>query len=209
MSNPLVSIIVPVYNAEATIVRAIRSVENQSYVNWELILVDDGSMDNSSHICSEYANSSSRIKYISKKNSGPADTRNMGIEMANGKYLAFLDSDDEYAPNFLSTMVQSSVANDTDITMCAFAKIIDNKTKIPVVHKLPINKKLVGQESANHLLKDLLYKPYGGTAALWNKLYNRDYIYNNHLRLESTRIHGEDWKFNIDLYSTTPPVSSS
>jgi len=94
--SKLISIITPVYNVEKFIVETIESVIKQTYTNWELILIDDGSTDNSSEICKQYAVKDKRIKYIYKTNSGQAAARNLGIKNAKGEYITFLDSDDLY-----------------------------------------------------------------------------------------------------------------
>lgn len=94
MGNPLISVIVPVYKVEQYLHTCIESVLNQTYSNWELILVDDGSPDNCPQICDEYAAKDQRIKVIHKKNGGSSDARNFGINAATGSYLLFLDSDD-------------------------------------------------------------------------------------------------------------------
>ena len=92
--NELVSIIVPVYNVEKYIKKCVDSLITQTYSNLEIILVNDGSPDNSGKICDEYAQSDSRIKVIHKANGGLSDARNTGIDIAEGQYIFFLDSDD-------------------------------------------------------------------------------------------------------------------
>ena len=94
MSRPLLSIIVPVYNVEKYIERCIKSILNQSFTNFELILVDDGSLDNCGIICDNYKKKDSRIRVIHKKNGGLSDARNAGIKIANGKYIIRMDADD-------------------------------------------------------------------------------------------------------------------
>ena len=89
-----ISVIVPVYNASTYIGRCIESVQAQTYKKWELILVDDGSKDDSLNICSEYASKDTRIHVIHQDNAGPGIARNTGIDMANGEYIVFIDSDD-------------------------------------------------------------------------------------------------------------------
>ena len=98
-TEPLISIIIPVYNVEAYIAECIESVLNQSYRNLELILVDDGSQDNSAKICREYSLNDSRIKFLQKENGGASDARNLGLENAKGEYVTFLDSDDYWEGN--------------------------------------------------------------------------------------------------------------
>ena len=91
---PKISIIIPVYNAEKTIKKCLNSILDQSYTDYEIILVNDGSKDKSEEIILEYKKSNSKIRYIPKKNSGVADSRNVGIQNATGDYIIFVDSDD-------------------------------------------------------------------------------------------------------------------
>ncbi|HRP59105.1 MAG TPA: glycosyltransferase [Vicingus sp.] len=105
--SSLVSIIIPCYNAEKYIAETIQSVINQTYKNWELIVVNDGSTDNSLDIIKEFVVYDSRISFIDKKNAGVSDTRNKGIEKAKGEYIAFLDADDVWNENNLEVKVNS------------------------------------------------------------------------------------------------------
>lgn len=93
MSNPLVSIIVPVYNVEKYLKKCIQSIINQTYKNLEIILVDDGSSDNSGKICDKFAQKDNRIKVIHKINGGQADARNAGLDVMSGEWVSFIDSD--------------------------------------------------------------------------------------------------------------------
>ena len=102
MIEGLVSIITPCYNSEKYIKETIISVLNQTYQNWEMIITDDGSNDNSKNIINEFIKNDQRIKLFEINNSGPAIARNNSIKIANGQYLAFLDSDDLWFPEFLS-----------------------------------------------------------------------------------------------------------
>ena len=94
MEDKLISVIVPVYNIEKYLRRSINSIINQTYSNLEIILVDDGSTDESGKICDEYANIDSRIKVIHKKNGGQASAINLGLDIAKGDYIGFSDRDD-------------------------------------------------------------------------------------------------------------------
>ncbi|MEZ4907356.1 MAG: glycosyltransferase family 2 protein [Saprospiraceae bacterium] len=97
----LFSIVMPTYNRAQMISKSIESVISQSYNNWELIIVDDGSEDNTKHVVSEFQKSENRIHYIYQENRGRSSARNLGIELSNGKYISFLDDDDYYLENFL------------------------------------------------------------------------------------------------------------
>lgn len=114
--NSVVSVIVPVFNAEPFLSDCLDSVINQSYVHWELILVDDGSQDASSVICDRYALGDSRIHVIHKENTGVSDTRNKALDVAIGKYVIFLDADDYWCDdNILARMVNVADVNNLDI----------------------------------------------------------------------------------------------
>lgn len=107
-SNPRVSIILPVYNAQSTVDRAIKSVQAQTMPDWELLLVDDGSKDESGTICDRWAQTDRRIRVFHTENRGASHARNVGLTQALGEWIAFLDSDDFYAPSFLERMLLHS-----------------------------------------------------------------------------------------------------
>lgn len=100
---PFFSIIIPVYKCEPFLRRCLDSIQSQSFENWEAILIDDGSPDNSGKICDEYVERDSRFKVIHKSNSGVSDTRNKGLDVANGEFIVFIDSDDWIGPNYLAS----------------------------------------------------------------------------------------------------------
>jgi glycosyltransferase involved in cell wall biosynthesis len=108
----LVSIVTPTYNSEAFILQTIESVQNQTYKNWEMIIVDDCSVDNTANIVIEKVTSDKRISFIRlDQNSGPAKARNAGIEKVSGKYMTFLDADDIWFPEFISTSIEAIIKN--------------------------------------------------------------------------------------------------
>ena len=111
--NPLVSIIIPVYNVELYVKESIESVLKQTYKNIEIIIVDDGSTDNSLKVCKEVLDTDKRIKVIHQENQGVVKARNKGIELANGDYIMFVDSDDWIDANMVEELVKNMV--DVDI----------------------------------------------------------------------------------------------
>ncbi|MDD6812335.1 MAG: glycosyltransferase family 2 protein [Lachnospiraceae bacterium] len=115
---PLISIIIPVYNVEKYLTRCLESVVAQTYSNLEIILVDDGSTDNSGKVCDKYQEIDSRIKVVHKKNGGVSDARNEGIDEACGEYIAFVDSDDWVTRNYIENMYAILVKNSCDIAIC-------------------------------------------------------------------------------------------
>ena len=126
--NELVSIITPSYNSEKYIFQTIESVLNQTYENWEMIIVDDASIDNSINIIESYTKKDNRIKLIKlKKNNGPAIARNVGIKNAKGRYIAFLDSDDLWLPTKLEKQINFMKKNDVGLCYSSYY-LIDEKS---------------------------------------------------------------------------------
>ena len=123
---PEISVIVPVYNVEKYLVQCIESIKMQTFENWELILVDDGSQDNSGMICDEYAQKDNRIKVVHQKNRGVSTARNSGVKFATGKYISFVDSDDYIVPNFFEIMLEKLIAYKADMVRCGFYEFNDN-----------------------------------------------------------------------------------
>ena len=117
MEQPLVSVIVPVYNAKLHIARCVESIRKQSYQNLEIILVNDGSSDVSLQVVDMYARVDKRILLIDKANSGVSATRNLAISMATGKYLQFADSDDYLAPDATRLLVEKAEQNTADLVI--------------------------------------------------------------------------------------------
>jgi len=123
---PKISIIVPVYNVEKYIHRCIDSILHQTFKDFELILVDDGSLDNSGKICDEYAKEDDRIKVIHKENGGLSDARNVGLDIAQGEYIAFVDSDDWIEKDMYSILYENIRKYNADISICKMRKIFDS-----------------------------------------------------------------------------------
>lgn len=120
--QPLVSVIVPIYNVEKYLKRCVESILKQEYKNIEIILVDDGSPDNCGNICDEYEKSDGRIKVIHKQNGGLSDARNTGIKFSNGDYYTFVDSDDYIAPYMIKDMVALAESQNIKLVQCEFAR---------------------------------------------------------------------------------------
>ena len=114
----LISVIVPVYKVEKFLARCLDSIISQTYENMEIILVDDGSPDSCGSICDEYAQRDARFRVLHKENGGLSDARNCGVEIASGAYIAFIDSDDYIAPNYVEYLYRLLVDNDADISCC-------------------------------------------------------------------------------------------
>ena len=115
--NPLVSIVVAIYNVEAFLDVLITSLFNQTYKNLEIILVEDGSPDNSGKICDDFSKKDNRIKVIHQNNNGVSNARNRGMEIANGKYITFVDGDDWLEPDFIEYMLKIIVETNSDMAI--------------------------------------------------------------------------------------------
>ena len=125
-SQPLVSVVIPSYNHEQFVQDTIQSVIDQDYKNIELIIIDDGSKDNSGEICEKWRKRDKRIIVIHKKNGGLSSARNAGIEIASGKYIAFIDSDDYVSKDMYYELYQRLIENESDIIICGREYIWDN-----------------------------------------------------------------------------------
>ena len=164
---PLVSIIVPIYNGERYLRQCIESIVNQTYQNWELLLIDDGSTDNSATICDEYI-ADKRIKVEHKKHGGQTKARNEGLKKAKGEYIGFVDCDDWLEPNMYETMVHTILSHGCDAIVCGY---IEEYT----TYKKHINAdgELVIYDDSD-ALKLLLEDKIG--SYLWSMLFSRSLI---------------------------------
>lgn len=148
-----ISIVVPIYKVEEYINRCIDSILNQTHKNIEIILVDDGSPDNSGKICDEYAKKDKRIKVIHKKNEGVSIARNTGIENSSGEYIAFVDPDDYIGENYILDLYEMCIKNKSEISICGIKSEVDNV----IIENENIIKKRMNSEEA---LKELLNEEY-------------------------------------------------
>ena len=190
---PLVSIIVPVYNAEKTIDRCIESVLNQTCKDFELILLDDGSADGSGQICDAHAGRDPRIRVLHKENSGVSDTRNQGIAMAKGEYLQFMDSDDWLTPNATESFVRVVTEHPCDMVIADFYRVVGER----VSQKGDIEKEGIIDKVgyAACMMKKPADFYYG---VLWNKFYRRSIIEAYQIKMDTSVSWCEDFLFNME-----------
>lgn len=120
MNNSLISVIVAIYKVEAFLPKCIESILNQTYRNFELILVNDGSPDNSLNICNKYVSRDSRIKVLSKENGGQSTARNYALDVAKGEYIGFIDGDDWVEPEMYQTLYDVLIREKADIAQCGW-----------------------------------------------------------------------------------------
>lgn len=195
-NTPLVSVIVPVYKVEKCLNRCVDSILAQSYENLELILVDDGSPDNSGNICDEYAEKDRRVQVIHQCNKGAAQARNAAITIAAGKYIAFVDSDDEIAPQMLQRMVSSAEDADAQLVACNYLQY-EKDAVIEGQHNFPANEKLDRSQIERIVFPNIVKCNTTGYFQLWNKLYRTQIIKENNLMIPHNMSFGEDLVFNI------------
>lgn len=152
-----VSVVMPVYNSEEYLERAIKSIIAQDFNDWELVVVDDGSTDNSGVIIDEYASKDHRIKAYHQKNGGVAKARQIGIDCAKGRYIIHIDSDDWVEPDFLSSLFQYAIENDADMVWCDLFPHGKGSGSYRI------------EESADKMIRALLLHQQWGT--LFNRLF--------------------------------------
>ncbi len=180
----MISVIVPVYNVEKYLEKCVKSVQKQTYRALEIILVDDGSTDESGKICDELKKKDDRIKVIHQKNQGLSAARNTGLEQAKGEYVAFIDSDDYIEKEMYERMLFALENNSADICMCGY-KMVNEQGHI-LMKEIFENKVYRGAEIIETFVLPL-------KTAAWNKLIKRESIMDN--RFPHGRIHGEDLVF--------------
>ena len=197
---PVISVIVPVYNVEKVLYHCIDSILNQIFNDFELILVDDGSTDNSGRICDEYAGKDTRAKVIHKQNGGVSRARNAGIEAAKGEYICFVDSDDFLESSYLEELIETKKKYpDFDNVWCGFQTVEDYYKN---------NKKAYDVERDNDYffsdlssIMDLFEKWF--VQMPWNKLYKTKTIVENSIVFPPEISLGEDYIFNLRYLDCT------
>lgn len=168
--SELVSIIVPIYNAQKFLKECIDSILDQTYQNLEIILVDDGSKDDSGKICDYYAKVDSRIKVFHQENKGLSAARNKGIKNSHGDYIAFIDADDYLSHNMIEVLLQSIKKNDADLSMCSFQYVNEFGERLKENVSPILDEVLNVDEALSKLFKE---KNWYYIVA-WNKLYKKE-----------------------------------
>ncbi|MCI7766514.1 MAG: glycosyltransferase [Oscillospiraceae bacterium] len=188
--NDLISIIIPVFRVEKYLPRCIESVMAQTYKNIEIILVDDGSPDSSGRICDEYAAKDPRIRVIHKDNGGVSSARNAGLDIAEGKYICFVDSDDYIHENYARRLYSAVSEKNADIASCGFFRYADGVMLKKQKHQYP---DAVEYNSSQHFY-DLFCNDFRASVP-WNKIYRSDIIRENKIKFPEDIRPGEDSLF--------------
>lgn len=209
MSKPILSVVMPIYNNGRILNLSIPSILNQTFTDFELILVDDGSTDNSGSICDYYADTDNRIKVIHKKNGGAGSARNAGIDVATGEYIAFPDADDVCKSDTYESLMKSMLETGADLTLCLYERIKIDKDNNITVHgdcgKL-FNRFADNEITARETWFDIRSKNIGLLNVPWNKIYKTDIIKENGIRFPDIR-RAQDAVFNILYYDKIKSVS--
>lgn len=176
-NNPLISVIVPVYNAEDYLAATIRSIQEQTYRNIEIILINDGSTDHSPQICDEMASADNRIVVIHQINKGISQTRNTGLDEAKGEYIAFCDNDDFIHPQMLELLYNAITQTNTELSMCQTATTsCANEIKVSHLPSPTESTILSSDDLMTELFNCSSPTMHLNTNCIWNKLYHRDLI---------------------------------
>ena len=193
MDKPLVSIIVPVYNAKLYLGPCLESLRAQSWPDLEIILVNDGSTDGSGEMCAAAARVDRRVRVLDRPNGGVSAARNAGLEAARGDYLQFSDSDDRMTPDATETLVRTAQSTGADLVLSHFFRV-DGEKQAQRGH-IKGERLLTRQEFAQEMVKAPANYYYG---VLWNKLYRRPIVEKQGLRFEEGVSWSEDFLFNLE-----------
>ena len=192
----MISVIVPIFNAEKYLHRCIKRILAQDYTDYELLLIDDGSIDNSATICDEFAKYDNRIRVFHKENGGVSSARNWGLDKAIGEYIMFVDSDDYMLPGMLEVMVSTLKAKSADLVVCGTTETGGGYWR-PIAD-VDYSRNQLKENFVSLLHTELLSPP-------WNKIYKKEIIGSN--RFCEDISFGEDLLFNIQYLEKCENIS--
>lgn len=198
MGNELISIIVPIYNVENYLQQCLDSIRNQTYQNFECLLINDGSPDNSADICREYVEKDSRFRYFEKENGGVSSARNLGIERSGGAYITFIDSDDWVDSDYLELLYMKINEYNADLAVLTYKQysMNDGCFYLHVWEQDYYEKYYTGNELLNSLPN---LESYDSTFNVsWGKLFKRNFL--ETATFNEQRIMGEDLEFNFKIF---------
>lgn len=197
----MISIIIPGYNCEKTIVDTLKSLEKQKYNDFEILYIDDGSDDNSYKLVEDYSRLSANvIRLFSQKNGGPGSARNVGLSKANGEYIVFVDADDVVMPSFLEALFDGITSNLVDCCVGNYIKTtnLNDKTSIS-------SNSLVGSYNQESVIVNFLMN--NSSISLWNAIFKKSIIDNNHLRFKDNCFNGEDVYFILEYLLNSDKIA--
>ncbi|MCG2431660.1 glycosyltransferase family 2 protein [Aequorivita xiaoshiensis] len=201
----LVSIVIPIYNAEEFLEKCLNSILEQSFREWELILINDGSTDRSLEICKAYQAKDTRFQVFSQPNAGPSAARNLGVEKSKTEYIAFVDADDWLDENYLKFLIEPLLSDSKiDMVICDYIELSKYNPNGNYLHHLPENlrnRKISSFDYANFLFT-------GVNGVLWGKIFKNSIIRNNNLKLDSRIRLSEDLIFILEYLIYTNYIFS-
>ncbi len=194
---PAISVIIPVYNAEKHLHMCLKSLKSQTFKDYEVIIIDDGSTDNSFNICEKYAKHDDRLTLVRQENNGVGAVRKKGLEYIKGKYLLQIDSDDWLESSMLEDMYSIALRDNSDIVICDYKKIFNDGSIENYSHNNICSKE--------ELIIGLLKHKING--ALWNKLFKVEVIFSNLISFEKDINMWEDFLFTLRYLNNCNKVS--
>lgn len=181
MGNPLVSIIVPMYNVEKYVRKCLESIHTQTFKDFEVIMVNDGSPDNSAKIALEYAEKDNRFILVNQENKGLGGARNTGIDIAKGKYICFIDSDDFCSNDYIEKLYNAVSENNADIACCVFSFYYEKNGKTKIMKSRNVDAGIYDNITATaNLIKDRKFRAY-----VWNKMFKTELFKKNNIKFPS------------------------
>lgn len=196
----MLSIILPVYNAAKYLEKCLQSILDQSFSDFEVILINDGSSDSSDSICETYANKDKRIVYINQINQGVAMARNVGLETAKGTYIGFVDADDFIETDMFQNLINPLAKKEYDVVIAHYKICNEHNFRIPRT-EIPTKKDLDKNEIKSKILKTYYTGGDPIVPALWNKIYNRSFIQQYKLKFQNQNaVRASDYWFNFKLF---------
>ena len=197
--NPIISVIIPVYNTRDILIDTVDSIIKQTFEDFELILIDDGSENYSNKLCDIIAKKDKRIRVIHKENGGVCEARNVGLEVARGKYITFCDHDDLYYPETLKVEYEEAIKANADMVIVGVKNVLKESETISGTQFI-----YVDEEVRSHFLDILTLKCLNN---VWNVLYKRDLIEN--IKFDTNLKHGEeDIIFNLSIIKKVNKIVS-
>lgn len=196
-----ITIIIPAYNCEKTIERCLMSIVNQSKKNFNIIIIDDGSTDNTNKICSSYCEKYNFINYIYKQNGGVSSARNMGLQFCKTEYVCFVDSDDTIEQDYLKRLYDSIKIHNYDLVVCGWNNI-SNKIRKSTY----ITKKYDNYDEISEFLYDVGITNFINPP--WNKIYKMGIISKNKITFDNNISLGEDLKFNLEYIQYSKKIKT-
>ena len=192
---PIISVVIPVYNAKKHLREMLKTVKNQTFKQWEAILVDDGSTDGSAEICDETAKADPRFRVIHQQNAGVSTARNVGIEAARGEYLIFADADDLCQKTYFQKMVDAMRTYKPDLVLCGFDRFRTGFEKEQLITRYSITL-MKNIKQFLHLYTEPRINMFG--ISVWAKMYRKSMIDEHHIRFDPEISYEEDCCFNAD-----------